>query len=127
MHNLLEKLKLPAEIIDIILEYYDYHRFRNGVYMRQLCLDDNKYNELKRKPMICLDERGIYNVSFSKVLPNKVIFYKISTDVYSTGIIWNMYITYDDGKTPCKKKNYSLCTWTYNDSKNENLTLCKWS
>ena len=112
MHNLIESLKLPKEIIDIILEYYGYHRLRNGRYMRQLYLDDNKYNELKSKPIICLDYKGIYNASFSKVLSNNVIFYKISTNVYSKGIIWNMDITYDDGKTPCKKKNYSLCTWT---------------
>jgi len=106
MHNLIETL--PTEIIDIILEYYGYHRLRNGKYIRQLYLDDNKYNELKRKPVICLDERGIYNASFSKVLPDKVIFYKISTNVYNTEIIWNMCITYDDGKTLCKNENLSI-------------------
>jgi hypothetical protein len=91
MKNLIAKL--PTEISDLILEYQGYHRWRNGKYMRPLCLEDTKYDELKRKPVIKLDKNNVYKASFIKIKNKSVLCYTISTSIYSNKIHWNMDLT----------------------------------
>ena len=91
MKNLLAKL--PTEITDIILEYQGYHCWRNGKYMRRLCLENEKYDELKIKPIIKLDKNNVYKASFTKIKNDNLLCYTISTAIYSNKIHWYMDIT----------------------------------
>ena len=96
MHNMMENLlaKLPTEIADLILEYKGYHRLRNGKYMRRLCLENEKYDELKRKSIIQLDKNNVYKASFSKMKNGSLLCYTISTAIYSNKIHWYMDVTW---------------------------------
>lgn len=83
---------LPSEIVDIILEYLNYHRWRNGKFMRQLYLEDEKYDELKRKPLIYKNMFKAYVVSFTKTQNNKQFSYSITSPVCNNKIHWCMNI-----------------------------------
>jgi len=83
---------LPSEIVDIILEYLNYHRWRNGKFMRQLYLEDEKYDELKRKPLILKNMFKAYVVSFTKTHNDEQFKYSITSLVYNNKIHWCMNI-----------------------------------
>ena len=106
MLNLLANL--PAEITDLILEYHGYHRLRNGKYMRRLCIEDTKYDELKTKPLIKLDKNNVYKASFQKIKNGRLICYTISTAIYSNKIHWYMDITCPLYKKQTAIANYIL-------------------
>jgi len=46
--NLLPQL-LPFEIKNTILEYSDYHRLRNGIYMKQIPKEGKFYRKISRR------------------------------------------------------------------------------
>jgi hypothetical protein len=90
MENLISKL--PLEIAYLILEYHGYHICRNGKYMRRLCLENKKYDELKTKPIIKL-QNNVYKASFTKMKNDNLLCYTISTAIYSNKIHWYMDIS----------------------------------
>ena len=83
--------RLPKEIVDLILEYQGYHNWRNGKYICRLQLDD-KYDAVKRRPIIILKKGLVYNVSFNKIKQGTLYRYEYHTAIYSGKIHWYMDI-----------------------------------
>jgi len=86
--------KLPSEIINIILEYQGYHSNRNGKYICKLNLNSEKYDLLKKRPVIKLNN-NIYEVSFSimktfNIMKTYNYHYTITTRIYSNKVNWYM-------------------------------------
>jgi hypothetical protein len=108
---------LPLEIVNIILEFQGYHRYRNGKYITSLHLDEQKYYRLKRKPLI-QKYRGIYKTIFQK----KNTTYMITTAIYSEKIHWYMD-TYKHcvNEKKCIEKNYHY-VYEHNDKQHSPLT-----
>ena len=101
--------ELPPELVNIILEYNGYHCLRNGKYMRQLNLDNKKYDELKRKPIIRLVCKNLYKfyiASFTKIKNDILYSYTISTDIYSNKIHWYMDVIRQQGDNIENEKTY---------------------
>jgi hypothetical protein len=73
------KTSLPNEIINTILEFQGYHKYRSGKYMAQLHIHDEKYEILRKKPMNdCYYNNqygNFYKATFYKAIENK--YYKI--------------------------------------------------
>jgi len=118
MLNLLANL--PAEIADLILEYHGYHRLRNGKYMRRLCIEDTKHDELKIKPLIKLDKNNVYKASFTRMKNCNLLCYTISTAIYSNKIHWYM-----DVNCPLYRRQIQCVTYHYvfehNDIQNSSV------
>ena len=86
--------KLPTEIVDLILEYQGYHKWRNGKYICRLQLDDT-YDAVKRRPIISFRNPHTttqFNVYFEKVKEGSLYGYDIHTAIYSGKIHWYMNI-----------------------------------
>ena len=50
---------IPPELVDIILEYIGFIKIRNGVFMKQLDLEDQKFNLVKEN---LLNKSAIINI-----------------------------------------------------------------
>jgi len=50
---------IPPELVDIILEYIGFIKIRNGVFMKQIDLEDQKFNLIKEN---LLNKYAIINI-----------------------------------------------------------------
>jgi len=78
---------LPIELINIILEFQGYHNYRNGKYISRLNLNDPKYYELKRKPLI---QKNILNNFYIAIFKKRDNIYTISTAICEKKVYWYM-------------------------------------
>ena len=106
--------RLPTEMVDLILEYQGYHKWRNGKYICRLQLDDT-YDAVKRRPIINLRKglvhpnNNTFNVSFTKIKQGTLYRYEYHTAIYSNKIHWYMdihrYYSQDNNKFKNRKRN----------------------
>jgi len=98
--------RLPKEMIEHILEFHGFYKWRNGKYMAQLFDKDTRYNLLSKIPPIVKNKRGIY---YSATIKNskKKYYYLITTRIYGECIHWYM-----DLITTTEKKEPD-CTYRY--------------
>jgi hypothetical protein len=87
-------MNLPVEIVNIILEYTGFHRYRNGKYIRKLNLCNEKYDCIKRKPMIHLSNEHYYQTVFHIIKNEKMYTHIIDTSIYNNKIHWYMNTSY---------------------------------
>lgn len=81
---------LPKVIINIILEYQGYHRWRNGKYITRLNLENKKYDQLKRLQIPKYNIRSIYCVEIKKMIDTRLYLYVISKSIYGNKVHWFM-------------------------------------
>jgi len=80
---------LPKEIIENILEFHGFYKWRNGKYMAQFYEKDPRYHILKKIPPIVKNIRGIYyNVTIHP--PKKNYYWIINTRIYGGFVHWYM-------------------------------------
>lgn len=77
---------LPKDIIDIILEYQGYHKWRNGKYITRLNVENKKYDQLKRLPIPKNDIRFICYVEIKKIIDTRLYLYVFSKSIYHNKI-----------------------------------------
>jgi len=102
---------LPLEIVNIILEFQGYHSYRNGKYITRLNIDQHKYYNLKKKPLIKKYRNTIYKTIFQK----RNTTYMITTVIYGVKVHWFMD-TYKHcvNENKCIVKNYHY-VYQHND------------
>ena len=98
---------LPTELINIILEYQGYHQLRCGKYIRSIYIDDEKYNSLKKKPIVTRDKNNIYKVTFKQMKYDSLNVYTIQTFIKNNKIHWSMI------KSWYYKKNGNGKKWSH--------------
>ena len=86
---------LPKEIINIILEFQGYHKWRYGKYIPRISTEDPRRIKLLQLPkqyMVSLQD-SIMNVLIKKRLDNKEMFIIIQRLILPNNIVWIMRIT----------------------------------
>ena len=86
---------LPKEIINIILEFQGYHKWRYGKYIPRISPEDpRRFNllHLPKQHMVPLQD-FIMNVVIKKRLDNKEMFIIIQRLILTNNIVWIMRIT----------------------------------
>ena len=84
--------KIPSEIINLILEYQGYHSNRNGKYICKLNLDSEKYDLLKKIPIVQL-HNDMYKTSFTIMKTLYSYHYTIFTYICNDKVHWCMELT----------------------------------
>jgi hypothetical protein len=94
--------RLPLDTVNIILEYHGYHTFRNGKYMKRLCINDERYTMLNYMRKIKRNTYGTYEVCFwKKITSIKPVVHKkrdacfiIEIHVLPSCVMWVMNVSY---------------------------------
>ena len=82
---------LPKEIIDLILEFQGYHKWRNCKYISQLYIQDKMYHEIQKRIIPKNDiSTPVYSVQIKKIINDELYIYIISTSIYSNKVHWYM-------------------------------------
>lgn len=96
----MELTNLPIEIINIILEYLNYHKFRNGKYIKQLN---------KNLPIF----RSLYNIDLIKDGKVELFVKYIKRKSYCTHKIKIMYL--NDLRCYCLKETLDESDYDYDN------------
>ena len=83
--------KLPTEVINHILEYQGYHRWRNGKYIKRISQKDNRYDILSKRPIPRENSIGVC-VSIWKKITKYEILYHIESYTFNNIIYWTLTI-----------------------------------
>ncbi len=94
-------LTFPKEVVNLILEFQGYHKYRNGKYMTQICGNDENYEALRKKTWNkCYYKNNygrFYRTIFYKTIENleyKIIIHCIN---YGGKLHWYMNVLYFNG------------------------------
>jgi hypothetical protein len=120
--------RLPMELVNIILEFHGYHSWRNGKYMRKLCLTDEKYKDLKTLPSIQKDEDNNFKVIWKKMrLTGTLVRYEIKTSIYNQHIHWYFdtytYYSKHRGKKSWSKPQVTTLHYVFGHNEKQHLPM----
>jgi hypothetical protein len=91
---------VPRDVVNLILEFQGYHKFRNGKYMKQISPEDERYEIIRKKPWnTCYytNQHGnFYRSTFYRVIQkkhHKIIIHSID---YGGKLHWYMNVLFFD-------------------------------
>ena len=111
-------MDLPLDVLNIILEYSGYHRFRNGKFIKQISKNDERYtileNELPKLSKFTTIYGSYYNTTFYKKINSNYYRFIICVYQHYDKNCWNMSVS-KHNTTDCQYEN-----WFHDESK----TIC---